>query len=38
MLHLDKVQFLPGWEVRDLEESRAMVEEFLDRNRSGMGD
>lgn len=35
VLHLDKVQFLPGWEVRDLEESRAMVEEFLDRNRSG---
>ena len=34
VLHLDKVQFLPGWEVRDQEESRAMVEEFLDQNQN----
>lgn len=35
VLHLDKVQFLPGWQERDLEEAREMVKEFLDQNQSG---
>ena len=30
VLHLDNVQFLPGWEIRPPEEKQAMVEEFLD--------
>ena len=30
ILHLDNVQFLPGWEIRPLEEKQALVREFLD--------
>ena len=30
VLHLDTVQFLPGWEVRPLPEKQRLVEEFLD--------
>ena len=30
VLHLDSVQFLPNWEVRDEAEKERMVEEFLD--------
>ena len=30
VLHLDTVQFLPDWEVRDETEKRRMVEDFLD--------
>ena len=30
VLHLDSVQFLPNWEVRDAAEKERMVEEFLD--------
>lgn len=33
VLHLDKIQFLPGWKERDRAEARGMVEEFLDENR-----
>ncbi len=29
VLHLDTVQFLPGWQERDREEARALVEGFL---------
>lgn len=36
VLHLDRVNFLPGWRERDRGEARALVEAFLDRNgRSG---
>lgn len=35
VLHLDKIQFLPGWAVRDRGEALAMVEGFLDREREG---
>ena len=30
VMHLDSVQFLPGWEIRPEEEKQAMVREFLD--------
>lgn len=30
VLHLDNVQFLPGWEIRPEEEKQAMVRAFLD--------
>ena len=30
VLHLDTVQFLPGWQERNREEARAMVEDFLE--------
>ena len=30
VLHLDTVQFLPNWEIRDPEEKQRLVEEFLD--------
>lgn len=30
VLHLDTVQFLPGWEIRPTEEKQALVREFLD--------
>lgn len=30
VLHLDSVQFLPGWEIRPEEEKQAMVKDFLD--------
>lgn len=30
VLHLDRVQFLPGWEVRGRDEQAAAVEAFLD--------
>ena len=33
VLFLDKVQFLPGWQERDLAEARGMVEDFLNENR-----
>lgn len=35
VLHLDKVQFLPGWRIRDRDEACAMVEGFLDGERDG---
>ena len=35
VLHLDKVQFLPGWTARDRDEARALVEGFLDREKDG---
>lgn len=31
-LHLDAVQFLPGWESRDEEEQRQLTKHFLDKN------
>ena len=30
VLHLDSVQFLPGWQIRDREEAQGMVRAFLD--------
>ena len=30
VLHLDSVQFLPGWEIRDEADKERMVREFLD--------
>ena len=30
VLHFDSVQFLPNWEVRDIEEKKRMTEEFMD--------
>lgn len=33
-LHLDRVHWLPGWVERNREESRQMVQDFLDRNSS----
>lgn len=30
VLHLDRVQWLPGWEERDLESKDRMVKEFMD--------
>ena len=30
VLHLDSVQFLPGWEVRPMEEKQAILRGFLD--------
>lgn len=33
VLHLDKIQFLPGWQERDRAEAKSMVEAFLDENR-----
>ena len=32
VLHLDRVQFLPGWEVRGRDEQAAAVEVFLDKH------
>ena len=32
VLHLDTVQFLPNWEVRDAEEKQRLVQDFLDSN------
>ena len=32
VLHLDTVQFMPGWEIRPEEEKQAMVRDFLDAN------
>ena len=34
VLHLDTVQFLPGWALRDREEARAIVYEFMQSNPS----
>lgn len=34
-LHLDKVQFLPNWEVRAKEDKQNIVSSFLDRNPDG---
>lgn len=34
-LHLDTVQFLPGWEVRPAEEKQKIVADFLDNNSGG---
>ena len=34
VLHLDQVNFLPGWAERDRDEARALVEDFLDRHDS----
>ena len=31
VLHLDQVQFLPGWQIRDRDEAKAMVSVFLER-------
>ena len=33
-LHLDQVHWLPGWTERAQEESRQIVEEFLEQNTS----
>lgn len=30
LLHLDQVQFLPGWSIRDPEEARALVTAFME--------
>ena len=35
VLHLDQVQFTPGWKERERAEGEAMVEAFLDENASG---
>ncbi len=34
VLHLDTLQFLPGWVERDREEARALAADFLDRERA----
>ena len=34
VLHLDTVQFLPDWQVRDQEEKQRLVGEFMDANTS----
>ena len=34
VLHLDTVQFLPNWQVRDLEEKQRLVEDYLDSHSS----
>jgi len=34
VLYLDTVQFLPGWELRDREEARSLVRDFLQSNAS----
>lgn len=33
-IHLDTVQFLPNWKVRDLEEKEKIVADFLDSNQT----
>ncbi|MGN1389720.1 MAG: hypothetical protein ACI4WR_08730 [Bulleidia sp.] len=35
VLHLDTVQFLPGWEVREKAEQEDIIQSFLDRNPDG---
>ncbi len=30
VLHLDSVQYLPGWEIRPMEEKQTMVRDFMD--------
>lgn len=30
VLHLDTVQFLPGWVIRDAEEKKSLVKKFMD--------
>ena len=32
VLHLDRIQFEPGWKERDRETARRMAEDFLDEN------
>ena len=32
VLHLDRIQFEPGWKERDRETARRMAEDFLDKN------
>ena len=32
VLHLDRIQFEPGWKERDRGEAKRMAEEFLDEN------
>jgi len=34
-LHLDKVEYLPNWEVRPLDEQQQIVADFMDRNGDG---
>ena len=34
-LHLDRIQFLPNWEIRSEEEKKALVAAFLDENPEG---
>lgn len=34
VLHLDTVQFLPNWQVRDAEEKQRLVQDFLDSHSS----
>ena len=34
VLHFDSVQFLPGWEIRELEEKQRITKEFLDSHES----
>lgn len=34
-LHLDMVQFLPNWEVRDNDEKQKIVQSFLEEHRDG---
>ena len=29
VLHMDTVHFLPGWQVREMDEKRRMIEEFM---------
>ena len=38
VLHFDRVQFLPGWEIRSTEEKAAMTKAFLDANESWIMD
>ena len=35
VLHLDRVQFLPGWQVRDKAEQQALTADFLDSHPDG---
>jgi len=34
VLHMDRVNWLPGWQMRPQEEQRAMVTQFLDENKA----
>lgn len=34
VLHLDRVHHMPGWQVRPLEEKRALVRQFLDEHKA----
>ena len=37
VLHLDRIQFEPGWKERDRETAKRMAEDFLDENETEAG-